>query len=81
MITCDQYDYIEIVCTFRYLIKITMKSSDVIEGVALDTQLDEGRAECIKIDVKGVSRLVMLDDISVLEVCVDNPHFKDISFH
>jgi|TARA_B110001469_G_scaffold126930_1_gene145973 Rho-binding antiterminator len=80
MITCDQHDYIEIVCTFGYPIKITMTSGAVIEGVGLDTEFDENREECIKVDAKGVVSLVILDNISALEVCVDNPHFKTLSF-
>lgn len=80
MISCDQHDYIEIACTFRYPIKLTLRSGAVIEGVALDTELDENRNECIKVDVKGTESLIVLKDISVLEVCVDNPHFHSVSF-
>lgn len=39
MISCEQHDYIEIVCTFNYPIKLMMKSGQVIEGIALDTQI------------------------------------------
>ncbi len=81
MIPCDQYDYIEIVCTFRYPIELTMKSGIVIECIALDTALNENRVECIKVDLKGAESLVVLDDISILKVCVDNPHFKTVSFN
>jgi Rho-binding antiterminator len=80
MITCDEHDYIEIVCTFRYPIKLTTKSGKVIECVGLDTKLDENKEECIKVDFKGATTLVVLDDISALQVCVDNPHFKTIYF-
>ena len=48
MISCDQYDYIEIVCTFQYPIKVTMKLGDVVECVALDTARNENKEECIK---------------------------------
>ena len=81
MISCEQHDYIEIVCTFRYPIKLTMKSGIVIECIALDTKLNENKVECIKVDLKGDDRLVVLDDISTLEVCVDNPHFSVVYFN
>jgi len=81
MITCIQYDHIEIVCTFRYPIKLTMKSGIVIECIALDTKLNENRDECIKVDLKGADSLIVLNDISVLEVCVNNPHFQLVSFN
>ncbi len=80
MISCDQHDYIEIACTFSYPIKLTLRSGAVIEGVALDTELDENRNECIKVDVKGTESLIVLKDISVLEICVENPHFHSVSF-
>lgn len=80
MISCDLHDYIEIACTFRYLIKLTMKSGSIIEGVALDTVLNASRDECIKVDLKGAEKLLVLDEISRLEACVDNPHFHSISF-
>ena len=80
MITCDQHDYIEIVCTFRYPLKLTLKSGVVIECVGIDTALNDQRQECIKIDAQGMKSLVVLDQLSVLEVCVNNPHFQIISF-
>ena len=80
MISCDQYDYIEIVCTFQYPIKVTMKLGDVVECVALDTARNENKEECIKVNLNGADSLIVLDDISVMEVCVENPHFKIVSF-
>ena len=80
MISCEQHDYIEIVCTYKYPIKLTMKSAVVIKCVALDTCLDENRLECIKVGIDGVDNLVVLDDISLLEVCVSNPHFSSVTF-
>lgn len=74
------YDYIEIVCTYKYPIKLTLKSGSIIEGISLDTAINEQRMECIKLDTNGVTSLVVLADIAVLEVCVENPHFSSISF-
>lgn len=80
MISCDQHDYIEITCTFRYPIKLTLRSGAVIEGIALDTELDENKHECIKVDVKGTQVLIVLTEISILEACVKNPHFHSVRF-
>ncbi|RME35855.1 MAG: transcriptional regulator [Gammaproteobacteria bacterium] len=80
MITCDQHDYIEIVCTFKYPVKLTMKDGSVKECVPIDTMYDSNRNECMKVDQDGRESLVILDDISRLEVCVDNPHFQRVSF-
>ena len=83
MISCSQYDFIEIVCMYRYPIKLTLRSDvDITEtkGIALDTQQNDKKEECINIEVEGVERLVVLDEISSLEVCIDNPHFNHVSF-
>ena len=81
MITCDQHDCIEIACTFGYPIKLTMNSGIVIECIALDTKINESQAECIKVNLKEVESLIVLDDISKLEVCVENPYFHTVSFN
>lgn len=80
MIPCEQHDYIEIACTFQYPVKLTMKTGVVIECVALDTKLNENREECIKVDIKGAESLVVLENISALEVCIDNPRFHTVFF-
>lgn len=80
MISCEKHDYIEIACTFRYLVKLKMKSGKVLECIALDTVLDSNRAECIKVESQGNISLVVLDDISVLEACIENPHFDSVVF-
>lgn len=76
MISCDQHDYIEIVCTFKYPIKLTLLSGTIIEGIAKDTQLNDLREECIKVTLDRLDQLTVLDTIALLEVCIENPHFK-----
>ena len=80
MISCSDYDYIEIVCMQGYPIKLTLRSGEQVEGVALDTQRNQDKEECIKLSVSGQEQLVVLTGITELEVCVDNPHFKQKSF-
>lgn len=80
MISCEEYDYIEIACMHRYPIKLTMKSGEVLTGIALDTARNESRQECIKLKADGGETLVVLDDIAILDVGVDNPHFERVSF-
>lgn len=80
MISCSDYDYIEIVCMHRYPVKLTLKPGEQVEGIALDTQRNQDKEECIKLSVEGRDQLVVLTEITELEVCVDNPHFKQISF-
>jgi Rho-binding antiterminator len=80
MISCNQHDYIEIVCMYHYPIKLTLTSGDIIQGIAVDTQRNEQRAECIKVDIEGVEQLVALDEIKILEVMIENPHLQKVTF-
>lgn len=80
MISCNQHDYIEIVCMYHYPIKLTLRSGDIIQGIALDTQRNDQRDECIKIEMEGVEQLVVLQEIMILEVMVKNPHLQKVTF-
>ncbi|QEY16505.1 transcriptional regulator [Cellvibrio sp. KY-GH-1] len=80
MISCNQHDYIEIVCMYRYPVKLTLKSGEIIEGAAVDTVSDELREECIKLATESGETLVVLNQLKQLEVTVENPHLKLLLF-
>lgn len=80
MISCLEHDYVEIVCMYRYPLRITMKTGEIITGTAIDTQRNDAGAECIKVDIQGTSTLLVLDAIATLEVCIKNPHLQRVSF-
>lgn len=80
MISCAQYDAIEIVCMHFYPIKLTFQAGDVLTCKAMDTQRNASGEECIKVKMENDDRLIVLTSIWKLEVCIDNPHFKVISF-
>ncbi len=81
MVSCNEYDYIELVCLYRYPIKLTLKTGEIIDCTALDTQYDAARKECIKVSIEGVESYIVLNEISKLEVSIDNPHFKQVVFN
>lgn len=80
MINCKSHDYIEIVCMYRYPIKITMKTGEIIKCIAFDTHYNSIREECIKVKIDALVSEVILDNISTLEISVKNPHFEKVSF-
>lgn len=80
MISCNQYDYIEIVCLYRYPITLQLKSGKHIECQALDTKRNDAREECIEVMINEEKQLIVLDEIAELKVRVDNPHFDHVSF-
>ena len=80
MISCDQHDYIEIVCLYHYPIRLTLKSGKTIEGTAQDTQRNQAREECIKLSTQAGEQWVVLGELKQLEVLVDNPHLGRVVF-
>ncbi|MEE1675919.1 Rho-binding antiterminator [Agarivorans aestuarii] len=80
MISCDNYDYIEIACMYRYLVKVQLVNGEQVHGLALDTKRNQLKQECILLKHANQQFLVVLDDIQQLEVMVDNPHFSKVSF-
>jgi Rho-binding antiterminator len=80
MISCNQHDYIEIVCMYHYPVRLTMKSGAVIKGIAQDTQRNDNRDEFIKITADGHEHLIVLSELMQLDVCVENPHVNSVVF-
>lgn len=80
MISCNQHDYIEIVCMYRYPVKLTLKLGDLITGVAVDTVRNDQREECIKLTSDAGEKLVVLNQLKQLEVTIENPHLQIVVF-
>ncbi|MDX2465509.1 MAG: Rho-binding antiterminator [Porticoccus sp.] len=80
MISCEAHDCIEIVCMYRYRVRLTLGSGSELEGVALDTGRNKNREECITISDGDADNLVVLDSITKMEALVENPHFKIVNF-
>lgn len=80
MISCENYDYIELVCTYRYPIVLHLRSGESVAGVGIDTSVNEQREECITLVANGSHLMVPLNQIAELEVTVDNPHISKVEF-
>lgn len=78
MISCDQHDYVEIACMYRYKVKLTLKSGEEITGIALDTRPNVQQRECIAIN--NTDTLISLDSLATMAALVENPHFKLVTF-
>jgi Rho-binding antiterminator len=80
MISCEQHDYVEIVCIFQFPVRLTLKNDHIIEGVASNIKVNSEKQEYLEVNKNGTSVLVLLDELSQMDVCVDNPHFRSVSF-
>ncbi|WP_411991572.1 Rho-binding antiterminator [Agarivorans sp. DSG3-1] len=81
MISCQDYDYIEIVCMYHFPIKLELVNGETIQGKALGTQRNTEQEECIKVLVGEDERLINLSSIKRLTVLMDNPHFHAVEFN
>jgi Rho-binding antiterminator len=81
MISCQQYDYVEIACMYHYPIKLLLKSGCELTGIAQDTQRNACRDECLKLETDKGEQLVVLDTIAKMQALVENPHFKIVNFN
>lgn len=78
MISCNNHDYIEIACMYRYPVVINFKSGFEITGVAIDTYINTSRQECLKIISAGTIQRIVLDEIHKLTVQTDDAKFKEL---
>lgn len=58
MISCNQYDYIEIACMHHLSIELILKNGDGVCGVATDTKRSANRDECIVVNVNSELQLI-----------------------
>jgi len=80
-IECDLHDYIEIVCMFRYKIKVHLKSQYKIVGTAITTDLDSMKNErLILVKVDNTKVQIRLDHIAVIKVLTKNACFEQVNF-
>ena len=80
MISCHQYDFIEIACMHHLSIELILKNGDVVFGVATDTKRNANRDECIVVNVNSELQLIVLNTISVLKALTHNPYFDNVNF-
>ncbi|MDQ2044944.1 Rho-binding antiterminator [Pseudoalteromonas sp. 20-92] len=80
MISCHQYDYIEIACMHRLNIELVLKNGDGVCGVATDTKRNANKDECIVVNVNNELQLIALTTISVLKTREQNPYFDHVNF-
>ncbi|WP_298439247.1 Rho-binding antiterminator [uncultured Ferrimonas sp.] len=78
MISCQDHDYIEIACLYRYPVTLTLRQGAPQSGIAVDTAYNEQRQECLVLATDCGEQLVPLDQVAVLTTSQDNPHFQSL---
>lgn len=55
MISCSQYDYIEIACLYRLPVALTLQDGSVIQGTAKDTGRNAARQSALLLRTTAAS--------------------------
>ncbi|WP_070971843.1 Rho-binding antiterminator [Vibrio sonorensis] len=80
MISCSQYDYIELACVFHIQVRITTENGSVFEGIALDTGYNKQKKECLILQTNGQEAWFETDTLTEMQALTPNPHFTLVSF-
>ncbi|NOH52079.1 transcriptional antiterminator [Vibrio coralliilyticus] len=80
MISCNQYDYIEIACLYHIPVRLVTESGQIVEGKAMTTNYDAHRRESIVIATATGETQLPTETLVSMTALIENPHFKDIKF-
>lgn len=79
-IACDLYDYLEIACMYRYQVRVTLKSGEVLVGVPKATVIEDKKEllllECESNQPQKIATL----NLKTMEVLTANAKFTRIEF-
>lgn len=79
MISCQQYDYIELACLKRLKVTIEMKDGDVVRGRCENTAIVD-KQECLVLEQESQAVTVLLAEITSISADTDNPYFTTLRF-
>ncbi|WP_104025745.1 Rho-binding antiterminator [Vibrio hyugaensis] len=80
MVTCSQYDFIEIACMFKLSVEITLKNGEKHQGKAFNTGYDMERQECLFLERNGERTPFPTEQLIAMKALKDNPHFSEVTF-
>lgn len=82
-IACADYDYIEIMCLYRYRVKVTMRDLSQVQGQFFNTQLIEvdgiKRESMVGIDIHQLPLQLILSEIMTIDVLDEHAKFHRLS--
>lgn len=79
---CELHDYIEIACTFRLPIALSMTSGKELKGIAVDTLIKPDKTEYLMFIEEGSEEAIALtmNELVQMKALVENVHFEIVNF-
>jgi len=81
MISCPQYDYVEIACLYKFPVQISLFDGSLVAGIAQDTSINSKQEECLVVKTEHAEEVITLTDIKIIKVMIKNPHFDQMEFN
>lgn len=81
MVSCNQHDYLEIICMFHYEVAVHTVLGERVTGEALDVKLDNTRSEVLMLKTENSDvQEVSTDSIRLIEVLTPVARFSRVEF-
>ncbi|WP_260261088.1 Rho-binding antiterminator [Vibrio intestinalis] len=80
MISCSQYDYLEIACMYKLAIKLVLTDGSIVEGTAFDTGYNSDKQEVIVLKIANELTKIPTETLASITALTANPHFNHIDF-
>jgi len=79
---CELHDYIEIACTFRLPIVLSLVSGEALQGIAVDTLVKNDKTEHLMFIQEGAEKAIALpmDGLVQMKALIENAHFETVNF-
>ncbi|MBY0500190.1 MAG: Rho-binding antiterminator [Nitrosomonas sp.] len=78
-ISCEQHDFVEVACMYRYRLRLVLKNRLIIEGIAIDIVNSPEKQECLVIDNDSRVQIELTQLVS-MEVLTPNAKFREVIF-
>ncbi|WMN62002.1 Rho-binding antiterminator (plasmid) [Pseudoalteromonas xiamenensis] len=77
MLSCDQHDYLEVACVYRFELEVTTTDGQSYVGLANDVRY-ENKTQCLVLESGSEQHTVAIAQITSLVARTDNPYFQRV---
>ena len=82
ILDCDLHDFLEIACTFKILVEISMTSGESLIGTGITTKVDSNKREVLVFEQQADNKKIelVLTQLTKMKAIDSNPHFAEVLF-
>lgn len=79
---CELHDYLEIACTFRLPIELSLTTGKELIGIAVDTLVKSDKTEHLMFIEEGTEQAIAMpmSELVQMKAIIKNVHFGTINF-